>query len=299
MLPSRDGQLPEQPSERPANRSESGDNPYQLPPPRTLPNVQFGPDPFRRHLHGENVEQGRGPAQAEPPSQRQQTEQLPSVRQLLTPSTDPNTPPSFPQPFGAPAPTIDHRELSYPYRHHDQSLASQMTSVGAQDRAKSRSESLPQPPTGLPPLSQVAMNSPRDMKHHTATRSDPSTASFQHSQLHFHGTLYHEKALSGDLSSPESGSRTKGSTLLPHVVDERYIDGEGICYIYADGSHCPKAIEGIPVNANWGVTKAGKPRKRLAQACLTCREKKIKCQPNLPKCDQCQKSGRECRFESA
>ncbi|BDD58782.1 hypothetical protein MAP00_004033 [Monascus purpureus] len=55
----------------------------------------------------------------------------------------------------------------------------------------------------------------------------------------------------------------------------------------------------MPVNANWGITKAGKPRKRLAQACLTCREKKIKCQPNLPRCDQCQKSGRDCRFENA
>ncbi|KAJ9206307.1 transcriptional regulator family: Fungal Specific TF [Paecilomyces variotii] len=86
---------------------------------------------------------------------------------------------------------------------------------------------------------------------------------------------------------------------LPHVVDERYIEGEGLCYIYADGSHCPKSIDGVPVNANWGVTKAGKPRKRLAQACISCREKKIKCQPNIPKCDQCQKSGKECRFESA
>jgi hypothetical protein len=219
---------------------------------------------------------------------------------LLTPSTDPSSTPSYPQAFGAPAPAIDHLEHSYPYRHHDQSLASQIAPIGAQDRSKFRSESLPHPQSGgLPPLSQVAMHTPRDMKHHTATRSEPLATPFQRSQLPFHGTPYHEMALSGDLSSPESGSQTKGSTVLPHVVDERHIEGEGICYIYADGSHCPKAIEGIPVNANWGVTKAGKPRKRLAQACLTCREKKIKCQPNLPKCDQCQKSGRECRFESA
>jgi hypothetical protein len=34
-------------------------------------------------------------------------------------------------------------------------------------------------------------------------------------------------------------------------------------------------IDGTPVNANWGVTKAGRPRKRLGLACLTCREKKI------------------------
>lgn len=114
-----------------------------------------------------------------------------------------------------------------------------------------------------------------------------------------HGTpLPHESAPSGELSSPDSG-RSQGNTVLPHVVDEKYIEGEGFCFVYADGSHVPKTIDGIPVNANWGVTKAGKPRKRLAQACLTCREKKIKCQPNLPKCDQCQKSGRECRFESA
>jgi hypothetical protein len=118
-------------------------------------------------------------------------------------------------------------------------------------------------------------------------------------QLPLHAaTLQHESAPGGELSSPESG-RSQGTSTLPHVVDEKYIDGEGFCFVYADGSHVPKTIDGIPVNANWGVTKAGKPRKRLAQACLTCREKKIKCQPNLPKCDQCQKSGRECRFESA
>ena len=298
MLPSRDDPLSEQPSERTANRSESGDNPYQLPPPRTPANLQFGSDPFLRNRQGDNDEPGRGPTSAEPASKRQQTEQLPSVRQLLTPSNDPSSPP-YPQSFGAPALNIDHREHSYPYRHHDQSLSSQITPVGAQDRTKPRSEALLQPQTSLPPLSRVAMHSPRDMIHHTATRSDPMAISIQHNPLPLHSTSHHELALSSDLSSPESGSRTKGSTTLPHVVDERYIDGEGICYIYADGSHCPKAIEGIPVNANWGVTKAGKPRKRLAQACLTCREKKIKCQPNLPKCDQCQKSGRECRFESA
>jgi hypothetical protein len=85
------------------------------------------------------------------------------------------------------------------------------------------------------------------------------------------------------------------------VIDERVIDGE-LCFVYADGSFCPKFINGAPVNANWGVTKAGRPRKRLGLACLTCREKKIKCNPNPTAeamCDQCRKSGRECRFESA
>ena len=87
--------------------------------------------------------------------------------------------------------------------------------------------------------------------------------------------------------------------LLAYVVEERVIEGEGLCYIYSDGSHCPKYLNGELVNANWGITKAGKPRKRLAQACLTCRARKIKCLPNFPKCDQCQRSGRSCRYENA
>lgn len=83
------------------------------------------------------------------------------------------------------------------------------------------------------------------------------------------------------------------------VVDERYIAGEGLCYVYEDGTRVQKYIDGEGVNPQWGVTKAGKPRKRLAQACTTCREKKIKCDPSSPKCIQCQKFGRECRFENA
>lgn len=86
---------------------------------------------------------------------------------------------------------------------------------------------------------------------------------------------------------------------LLQVVGEENVPGEGPCYIYADGSRLRKIIDGEAVNAQWGVTKAGKPRKRLAIACLTCREKKIKCEPGEPKCMQCEKSGRECRFHTA
>ena len=74
---------------------------------------------------------------------------------------------------------------------------------------------------------------------------------------------------------------------------------QGPVWIYEDGSTCPKVIDGEPVNAEWGVTKAGKPRKRLAIACLSCREKKIKCDPAEPKCIQCEKNGRVCKFATA
>ncbi|KAJ5947629.1 hypothetical protein N7466_000644 [Penicillium verhagenii] len=303
-LPATDGQSREQTSERSANKSESGDSPYQLPPPRAPANSQYGTDPFLRQRQGENAEAGTGLPPGEPASQSQlqRTEQLPSVRHLLTPVSGPTLPPTaYHQPFGTATPGTDHREYSYPFRQHEPAYASQISTGSAQDRVQGRTESFPQPQTGtLPSLSQVTMHSPREIKHHTATRSDPSPAPFQHSPSPYHGAPFHENPPSvGDISSPESASRTKGQSVLPHVIDERYVEGEGICYVYADGTHVPKLIGGIPVNANWGITKAGKPRKRLAQACLTCREKKIKCQPNLPKCDQCQKSGRECRFESA
>lgn len=93
--------------------------------------------------------------------------------------------------------------------------------------------------------------------------------------------------------------RTEGSSRAPvrasRCVGQREIPGEGLCYIYEDGTFCRAVIDGEPVNPSWGITKAGKPRKRLAQACLTCREKKIKCEPGYPKCHQCAKSQRACR----
>lgn len=78
-------------------------------------------------------------------------------------------------------------------------------------------------------------------------------------------------------------------------IAQREMPGEGLCFIYEDGTYCRAVIDGEPVNPSWGITKAGKPRKRLAQACLTCREKKIKCEPGYPKCHQCAKSQRVCR----
>lgn len=93
--------------------------------------------------------------------------------------------------------------------------------------------------------------------------------------------------------------RTEGTSRAPlrasRCLGQQEIPGEGLCYIYEDGTYCRAVIDGEQVNPNWGVTKAGKPRKRLAQACLTCREKKIKCEPGYPKCLQCAKSQRACR----
>ncbi|KAK3988599.1 hypothetical protein QBC44DRAFT_98734 [Cladorrhinum sp. PSN332] len=90
-----------------------------------------------------------------------------------------------------------------------------------------------------------------------------------------------------------------GTHFLPRFVRAAEVPGEGMCYFYDDGSHCKTVIDGEVVNAHWGVTKAGKPRKRLAIACVTCREKKIKCDPDYPRCVQCEKFGRVCKFKNA
>lgn len=90
-----------------------------------------------------------------------------------------------------------------------------------------------------------------------------------------------------------------GTQFLPRFVRQAEVPGEGMCYFYDDGTHCKTVIDGEIVNAHWGVTKAGKPRKRLAIACITCREKKIKCDPDYPRCVQCEKFGRVCKFKNA
>lgn len=90
-----------------------------------------------------------------------------------------------------------------------------------------------------------------------------------------------------------------GTHFLPRFVRTAELPGEGLCHFYEDGSHCKAIIDGEAVNAHWGVTKAGKPRKRLAIACTSCREKGIKCDPDYPRCSQCEKFGWICEWKNA
>lgn len=106
----------------------------------------------------------------------------------------------------------------------------------------------------------------------------------------------------GELTTAKDGLGPKiwtGTQFLPRFVRQAEAPGEGMCYFYDDGTHCKTVIDGEAVNAHWGVTKAGKPRKRLAIACITCREKKIKCDPDYPRCVQCEKFGTMCKFKNA
>ena len=99
------------------------------------------------------------------------------------------------------------------------------------------------------------------------------------------------------LDSEESGQSPFNNVKpLPRFIGEVDVPGEGPSWFYEDGTTSRKVIDGEPVNTQWGVTKAGKRRKRLAIACTICRQKKIKCNPAEPKCVQCEEFGRECSF---
>lgn len=288
-----DGPSFEQEREHSANLSASMGNPrYQLPPPRgTEGSLPFGSDPFLHQRHHPASRRGSGIAQ-EP---NRPAQQLPPVSQLLTNTTRSSPPSSHYTPaLGAPFARVPGPPPpSHPF-HHDHNRISSTTLY---DRRPSFAPSAEH----LPPLSRAVQASGEHTPPRPVTGSN-TTVQTRISPLSYHGSVQTTKSLGEGSSSDVSGASTATGSVppvRPHVVDEKYIEGEGLCYIYADGSYCPKNIDGVPVNANWGITKAGKPRKRLAQACLTCREKKIKCHPNLPKCDQCQKSGRDCRFENA
>ncbi|KAH1713845.1 hypothetical protein KXX40_004730 [Aspergillus fumigatus] len=311
MLPVTDRNSPEREPERSANEPVSGNHPYQLPPPRTMESLQFGTDPFlsRRNLEGNGDSRLGSSAHGHQPVIN---EQLPSVSELLTPSSrsSQSVSPNRSRLFGFYHPTGESPKPSQPSQRPHTTSRHDDTGVPRtpQGRPEARAERFSRPTAGnLPSLSQMSIyTAGNEASIHGGIRTDVPQQQAHLSPFTPQGRVSHDKEIREENSLPgthEIGSaaadQSKMAQVRPHVVDERYIEGEGWCYIYADGSHCPKTIDGVPVNANWGVTKAGKPRKRLAQACLTCREKKIKCQPNLPKCDQCQKSGRECRFESA
>ena len=89
------------------------------------------------------------------------------------------------------------------------------------------------------------------------------------------------------------------SNTLRRLASEEVVPSKGLCYIYLDGTHVKKIIGGETMNVQWGVTKAGKARKRLAEACVACRNKKIKCELGKPKCVQCERRGSECLYKTA
>lgn len=61
-------------------------------------------------------------------------------------------------------------------------------------------------------------------------------------------------------SSVQGTLNTNGTTTWrpSHVINEQEIPGKGLCYVYDDGTVCPKEVNGYVVNPKWGTTKAGR-----------------------------------------
>lgn len=293
----------------------------QLPPP---PGFHAGLDPARHQVTEPRMYDSRRRSlhPMEFPKAMNQ-EQLPPVSQLLTPSSQSSLPPSpFSPRYQLDSPTYlqpssgsswqQDRRARLPSLTYSDGIA---TPRGAPPHRK---QSYPMPilNTALPlrPTSYPYGGSRKREPDYSAyspyvqrSNSDPSP--YQH-VLSAQDTQYEqplpyrmvEPSRQLEVGSTSSRSQREGSGVvqyIPRAIREEVIPGEGLCYVYEDGSHCRKIVDGETVNVNWRLTKAGKPRKRLAVACLTCREKKIKCDPDWPKCLQCEKFGRDCRFQSA
>lgn len=250
-------------------------------------------------------------------------EQLPPVSQLLTPSSRSSLPSSpFSSQYGLDSPTslhssssptwpLDrrgrmssltysdgiatppmappHRELSYPVPMSTTTLPLRLTSYPYGEPRKEASIS-----SSYSPYVQRSRSDPSPYQHVLAAQVKQSEQPLSYRMA--------EPLHQSDVGRSRNGSRQEGSSIpqaVPRPIREEVIPGEGLCYVYEDGSYCRKVIDGETVNVDWGITKAGKPRKRLAVACMTCREKKIKCDPNWPKCLQCDKFGRDCKFQNA
>ena len=305
---------------------------YQLPPPIMPTRLQFGtdlspgftePTKYNTMTHSRPSYDPHKSSNEEHP-RRMYHEQLPSVSQLLTPGSQSSVPNSPFSPQHSPEFAETRHHYSSSHRHSMPERPSQTAAAYSTPGGYSQ----------LPfQLQQAEMMDPRNHGFHVgaqtshypssySTRQEINAAQYQtyiaspRQQYAHHpphpmspnapAQFHAPQTASYDLSSaPLTGfdqprhEAAPSIKPLPRVVGEQEIPGEGLCWVYEDGSICKKVIDGEEVKAEWGVTKAGKPRKRLAIACTTCREKKIKCDPGSPKCVQCDKFGRECRFTTA
>ena len=295
---------------------------YRLPLlPVPSPRLQFGTDPtmgLTEPMRYGTTNPSRRPMESFKPGSQ---EQLPSVNQLLTPGSLSSVATSpYSRSTSTGSPVNIGPELPSPHRG---SISDPLTNTNPQSFSGGY-------PASSLPQHQYAPPS-RDIMSIETSASNCRTP--QYSSTYYNRTEYDSPAYPTAMNPSYSGYATAQISNLPappaqrypvppstydsgassqssqdtsatkkpllRVVGEENIPGEGLCYIYSDGSHLRKTIDGETVNAHWGVTKAGKARKRLAVACMTCREKKIKCEPGEPKCVQCDKSGRECRFQTA
>ncbi|KAF7189287.1 putative transcriptional regulatory protein [Pseudocercospora fuligena] len=278
--------------------------PNHLPQPafNEAPASQRRPDAFRA-----------APAQSE---FRPQSQNLPRLHDILTSAPPAPSPPAYSNGWsstaGPTAPqqngdsyyshTAHHAPAAYPpqsapsyHPQPDRRLELPILETSPVARHDSHSV-VPPSPYGAHPDSAREYNGPaRERPRQTSTSSYyPNGVPSPYTPAGHDEHQYRSPATSMD--RPGSNSFTPaGPESSKKYLGVREVAGEGTFHFYEGGYRIPTQVEGEPVNPAWGLTKANKPRKRLAMACLDCREKKIKCEPGANSCLQCEKAKRPCR----
>lgn len=133
------------------------------------------------------------------------------------------------------------------------------------------------------PYSNGSSSQPSGSTPLTDSKPYPTTSSTMPADASHHALSYRDRELgrsSWDYSYAMYGRH--GSTEEMSHTDGRWAIGK------PQQQQQPSSL---------GITKAGKPRKRLSQACNQCRDKKVKCDGlQSIQCSQCRKFGRECTF---
>ena len=297
------------------NMSRPPSVPLHRGPPASYQHYPTPPGPFSRPEGMLSTEHHR---LREPGDSQSNKQRLPSLRTLLEPElldkpSDHALRQAAPQDsrnvspqYGSSSPTLKRRHDFDKYGHGYFERSANVLQVAYAHRPPlPHMHTEQQSATPLTPGSALSTGSLEHPRRGSSAQSSldnlagnvfhqPSTASESMATLQSHAA-YEEV---DDPSRPvrrRVDALSRAPIRASRCIAQREMPGEGLCYIYEDGTYCRAVIDGEPVNPSWGITKAGKPRKRLAQACLTCREKKIKCEPGYPKCHQCAKSQRVCR----
>jgi hypothetical protein len=103
-------------------------------------------------------------------------------------------------------------------------------------------------------------------------------------------------AVTPDYQITKTQFEDSATSQLENYLRVQRVPGQGVFHTYRDGSWIPAEVDGEVVHPVWGLTKAGKARKRLALACFNCRARKTRCEPAQKGCLQCEKRGRSCRW---
>lgn len=290
--------------------------------PSPLPNRQpvevAQPLEPRSNGHAPGVRTGESaPRHFESTSYRPPGQTLPGLREILPPTS--NTSPQQPQSTWsqAPVPRYEQRPLELPTSHQSNTHSTHAyhsTSEPQRPYAAQSDRRLDLPILETQPVSRQPPQMPHAAPYASYTADGREAVEVRYDRPRQTSASSYMTAgapspytpLPGDASAHRSSTasydRSGNPPFTPTGAEasKKYLGikdfpGEGTFHVYEGGYRIPTSVDGESVNPQWGLTKANKPRKRLALACLDCREKKIKCEPGASSCLQCEKAKRPCR----